>query len=148
MTPTSPIKTERSWNGCEQVLAEIDETHRVYLCEYGLIHLVWGENVLPYCPGDFMGLPFMLHNLVAECDVRCLQSEPCDEARNTGATVYLKYGTLRFPLAPWECCALHKIVQAAVKRVIELRRAGYLADLLWYPPEVGDEAGASTAGGC
>lgn len=111
-------------NEHDQVLAEIDENHRVFLCEYGVVHLVWGEDMLPYCPGDFVGVLFLVSSLKAECERQCLRGEKCGRVEDDSSPVYLQYGSLRLSLAPDECRRLQAMVQEAVRRLYELRRAG------------------------
>ncbi|MEA3349333.1 MAG: hypothetical protein U9Q82_01785 [Chloroflexota bacterium] len=114
---TSPI-----WH--DQVLAEKDEQHRVYLCEYNLIHLSWGDHRLVYCPGDFMGLTFLLSALNKPCDMECTHGETCPGDHGDGV-VHLQYGSVQIPFTRDECQELHIAVKEAVGRLFELRKDGY-----------------------
>jgi hypothetical protein len=117
--------------GQDQKLAEIDDNHRVYLCEYGLIHLKWGEDNLPYCPGDFIGLPFLLHGLGTQCNLECMRGEECTHTEGDDELVYLQYGSVRVPLTPEACHDLQIMVKQAVKRVHQLRSEGYFSAQKW-----------------
>jgi len=115
-------KTSLDWH--DQVLVEQDYEHRIYLCEYNLIHLNWGEHRLVYCPGDFMGLPFLLSSLNEPCNLECTHGENCPGDDGDGI-VYLKYGSVQISFERDECRELHIAVTQAVGRLFELRKEGY-----------------------
>lgn len=109
-----------SSNGHEQVLAEIDGTHRITLCEYSVVHLVWGRDMLPFCIGDFIGMPFLLSGLEPECEMECAQGEECVHADPDDNLVHLQYGSVRIPLTVDDCHSLHDLVREAVSRLYAL----------------------------
>lgn len=113
----------------DHVLAEIDERHQVYMCEYNLIHLVWGEDMLPFCPGDFMGLPYQLSALVGECDMQCQHGEACEHVDDNSGMVHLEYGSLRLPLTVEECRRLRTMVETGAKQLHALYTTGYFEAL-------------------
>ena len=121
----------------DQVLAERDGKRRVYLCEYGLIHLDWGEHRLVYCPGDFVGLSFLLSALNKPCQMECTRGESCPGDHGDGV-VYLKYGSVQIPFASEECQELHIVVKEAVSRLFELRTDGYFSNQTWQPQKPSD----------
>lgn len=110
----------------EQILAKINENRRVYLCEYGIVHLKWDENDLVYCPGDFIGLPFLLSSLAHKCNLECARGEPCPHEEEDG-TVYLQYHSVKLLFALDECRQMHDLVLEASKRLHELRNNGFYA---------------------
>jgi len=114
----------------DQVLAQKDGNRRVYLCEYNLIHLSWGENRLVYCPGDFMGLPFLLSALNNPCDMECTHGETCPGDHGDGV-VHLQYGSVQIPFTCDECQELHIMVKEAVGRLFELSDDGYFLNHRW-----------------
>jgi hypothetical protein len=120
--------SDSAWR--DQVLSEKDENHRVYLCEYGLVHLNWGEHRLVYCPGDFMGLPFLLSSMDSPCHLECTRGETCPGDHGNGV-VHLQYGSVQIPFSREECQELHILVQEAVGRLFDLRRAGYFSNQRW-----------------
>lgn len=109
----------------EEILAEIDAQRRVYLCEFGIVHLKWYENDLVYCPGDFIGLPFLLSALAKPCSRECLQGEPCPHEED--GLVYLPYHSVRLPFSRVECGQIHDLALAAARRMHELYDAGFFA---------------------
>lgn len=112
--------------GQEEVLAEIDAQRRVYLCEFGIVHLKWCENDLVYCPGDFIGLPFLLSALVMPCSRECAQDEPCPHEGEDGL-VYLPYHSVRLPFSRTECRQMHGLALIASKRLHEIYDAGFFS---------------------
>ncbi|NKQ35188.1 MAG: hypothetical protein HF973_06165 [Chloroflexi bacterium] len=107
----------------EQILAKINENRRVYLCEYGIVHLKWDENNLVYCPGDFIGLPFLLSSLTHQCSWECERGEPCPNEGEDGM-VYLQYHSVKLPFTPDECRQMYDLTVAASRRLHELRYDG------------------------
>jgi hypothetical protein len=132
---SSSSDSDSAWR--DQVLSEKDSNHRVYLCEYGLIHLDWNEHRLVYCPGDFVGLPFMLSSLDSTCDLECIQGEACPRDHGDGM-VHLQYGSVQIPFSREECQELHILVREAVGRLFDLRRAGYFANQRWQIRDVAE----------
>mgnify|MGYP006921590835 CR=1 FL=1 len=108
----------------DQVLAARDDTHQVYLCEYNIIHLNWGKNRLVYCPGDFMGLPFLLSPLNKPCSKECARGEACPGDHGDGI-VRLQYGSVEIPIPRGECHDLHLLVSEGVKCLLKLQHQGY-----------------------
>ncbi|MFQ5857047.1 MAG: hypothetical protein ACE5LU_15660, partial [Anaerolineae bacterium] len=76
-------------------------------------------------PGDFVGVLFLVSSLKAKCETQYLLEEKYGRVEDDSGRVYLQYGSLRLALAPDECCRLQAMVQEAVRRLSELRRAGY-----------------------
>ena len=111
----------------EQILAEIDQNHRVYLCEYGIVHLKWDENDLVYCPGDFIGLSFLLSGLIRQCSLECMHGEACPNEEEEGI-VYLQYHSVKLPFALDDCRQMQKMVVAASGRLHKLRDNGFFAN--------------------
>ena len=111
-------KSGAGWQ--EQVLVHIDENRRAYLCEYGIVHLKWHENHVVYCPGDFLGLPFMLSGLLSGCGLECERDETCPHEEEDGL-VYLPYHSVKLPFTRAECRQLHELVVKASNRLGELR---------------------------
>jgi hypothetical protein len=113
----------------DQPLAEIDKRHRVYLCEYGLVHLVWGQELLPFCPGDFAGLPFLLSGLKKEgCDQQCFRGKKCGLMEDEKGGVYFQYGSFRLSLNPQgEYRRIQDVIQEAAEQLRKLRQAGYFS---------------------
>lgn len=109
-----------SSNGHEEVLAEIDGTHRITLCEYSVVHLVWGEYMLPFCIGDFIGMPFLLSGLEPKCEMECAQGEECVRTDPEDNLVHLQYGSVRIPLTVDDCRSLHDLVREAVNKLYAL----------------------------
>jgi SAM-dependent methyltransferase len=98
----------------EEVLAEIeiDAQRRVYLCEFGIVHLKWHENDLVYCPGDFIGLPFLLFSLANTCERECVHGKPYPHEAEDGL-VYLPYHSVRLAFSLAECRQMHDLALAA-----------------------------------
>ena len=119
-------------DGHDQILFQTDDRHRIYLCEYGLVHAEWGKHSLVYCPGDLIGLSYMLTALNAFCDMECLRGEPCvlDQENHQ---VLLPYGSVNIPLTVEECRALHLAAQEAVRQLHQLRGMGYFSNQKWLP---------------
>lgn len=115
------------WTRRDQVLAKQDEQHRISICEYNIIHLDWGEHRLVYCPGDFLGLSFMLSALSNPCNLECENGEDCP-AEIGDHILHLKYGSVDIPIARDECPALHKLVKQAVERLTYLQNTNYFAN--------------------
>jgi hypothetical protein len=120
---TNNCRTEQKGNG--RLLARIDERHCVYLAENNAVHLVWGQDMLFYCPGDFPGLVYSLYSLKMRCDKRCRRGERCEWEDDSGL-VYLQYGSLHLPLTPEECYQMQTLVQEAAGRLAKLRKTGDL----------------------
>jgi hypothetical protein len=118
----------KNGNGVNQelILAEIDAQRRVYLCEFGIVHLKWRENDLVYCPGDFIGLPFLLSALANRCSRECLHGEPCPHEEEDGL-VYLPYHSVRLPFLRTECSQIHDLAMVASQRLHEIYDAGFFA---------------------
>jgi|LGOV01.1.fsa_nt_gb hypothetical protein len=108
----------------DQPLVEIDENHHVYLCEHGIVHLQWGKDMLPYCPADFVGLPFLLSGLKLQCEMQCLHGEECVHIDPEDNLVHLEYGSVRIPLTPDECRSLRDMVQEAANKLYVLGCVG------------------------
>ena len=106
----------------EQVLAHINENRRAYLCEYGIVHLKWHENHIVYCPGDFLGLRFMLSGLLYQCDQECARNETCPHQADNGL-VYLQDHSVKLPFSREECRQLYDLVLVASNRLSELRNS-------------------------
>ena len=104
----------------EQVLVQINENRRAYLCEHGIVHLKWHENHMVYCPGDFLGLPFMLSGLLDQCGLACERGESCPHEAEDGL-VHLPYHSVELPFTREECRQLYDLVLAASNRLSELR---------------------------
>lgn len=120
-------------NGHDQVLYQIDYQHRIYLCEYGLVHVHWGAHRLHYCPGDMIGLPFLLDAINPTCDKECLVDATCPH-KDTHQ-IFLPYGSVQIPLTKDECQSLHLAVQKAVQRLQGLKAQGYFGNQTWLPPQ-------------
>lgn len=118
----------------DQVLAEKDDKRCIYLCEYNLIHLEWGDHRLVYCPGDFMGLPFLLSALNKPCDMECTHGETCPGDHGDGV-VHLQYGSVQIPFTRAECQQLHITVKEAIERLFELSKQGCFLDQRWQHQE-------------
>lgn len=116
----------------ERVLAELDESRRVYICEFGIVHLKWKENNLVYCPGDFIGLPFLLSGLVKRCEQPCVHGEACPNQAEDGL-VYLTYHSVKLPFSVEDCPELQTLVQTAIEQLQILLKSDYFA-----PREIGD----------
>jgi hypothetical protein len=104
-----------------QTLAGGGEDRRIYLCEYGIVHVKWGANNLVYCPGDVIGLAYLLSALKAQpCSMECTHGENCPLEHGKGI-VYLPYHSVRIPLTIDECKDMHLMAQKAVDRLFELK---------------------------
>jgi len=118
----------------EQILFEADKRHRIYLCEYGLVHVEWGRQSLVYCPGDLIGLSFLLAAINDPCDMECLRSGECIFENEFGL-VSLPYGSVQISLTVEECQSLHRGTQDAAQRLYEMRKQGYFSNQKWLPPK-------------
>lgn len=116
----------------DQVLAETDARHRIVLCEYGLIHLEWGQHRLVYCPGDLIGLSYLLAAVKEPCDLECLRGSGCHFDHERGL-VSLPYGSVRISLTVEECQQLHLAAQQASRQLHEMRQQGYFSKQKWLP---------------
>lgn len=112
------------------VLFEKDTRHRVYLCEYGLIHFEWGQHSLVYCPGDFLGLPFIFSSLMQPCDMPCLRGDGCVLDHGDGM-VHLTYGSVKIPLTSEECQQMRSASQIVSERLCALKNEGYFSQQKW-----------------
>ena len=113
-------------NWQEEILARMDDNRLVYLCEYGIVHFKWDENDLVYCPGDFMGLPFLLSSLAKQCSQECIHGEDCPYQAEDGI-VYLQYHSVKLPFPVNECREMHDLAKKASRRLHKLRNSGYFA---------------------
>jgi len=59
--------------------------------------------MLPFCIGDFIGVPFLLSGLEPECEMECAQGEECVHADPDDNLVHLQYGSVRIPLTVDDC---------------------------------------------
>jgi hypothetical protein len=107
------------------ILVEMDEHHRIYVCEHGLIHLVWGDDVLPYCPSDLIGVLYQLCSQKRERKMR----DELYEMQDDGDMPYLQYGSFRLSLTPEELHCLQAMVQKALERLGALRQAANRSNL-------------------
>ena len=105
-----------------RVLAEKNKKHRIYQCEHNIIHVDWGEHRLIYCPGDFIGLSFILSSLSAPCEMECTHGEACPGEDEDGI-VYLQYGSVQLPFTREDCLNLHTYVREAVMKLIGTSQA-------------------------
>ncbi len=119
-------------NAHDQVLSQADERHRISLCEYGLVHVEWGQHSLVYCPGDLIGLSYLLTAAKEPCDLECLRGAGCLFDRERGL-VSLPYGSVRISLTVEECQQLHLAVQQAARQLHEMRQQGYFSKQKWLP---------------
>ena len=111
----------------EEILAKIDDNRLVYLCEYGIVHFRWDQNDLVYCPGDFVGLPFVLYNLGQPCNQACMHGKDCPYRAEDGL-VYLPYHSVKLPFSVDECRQMHQLVLVASKQLYQLLHRGLRAD--------------------
>jgi hypothetical protein len=121
------------------ILVERDQKHRIYLCEYGLVHLVWGRNSLVYCPGDLIGLSYMLLSIAQPCGMECTRGECCRLSHGEDQ-VYLPYGSVQIPFTVAECRELHFAAQEAVEQLHRLKGEGYFSNQTWLPQPAGEVA--------
>ncbi len=128
-------------------LAQIDNNHRVYLCQCGLVHLVWEQDRLPLCPGDFVGLPFQLSGLEADCDKQCWRGEPCEWLEDGSRVVHLRCGSFQLPLLPEACRRMQSMLQEAVNRLCVLRQNGFFSVQKWGPPQSSGAEGLNISAG-
>ncbi len=119
-------------NGHDQILSQADSKHRIYLCEYGLVHVEWGKHRLVYCPGDLMGLPYLLSALLTPCNLECQRDEQCP-LENEDNRISLPYGSVQISLTSEECQTLHLAAQEAAQRLQRLRSQGYFSNQKWLP---------------
>ncbi|HIE55274.1 MAG TPA: hypothetical protein EYP90_08865 [Chromatiaceae bacterium] len=108
----------------DEILAKIDDNRQVYLCEYGVVHFKWDKNDLVYCPGDFIGLSFLLSGLANQCNRECVHGEPCPHEAEDGL-VYLQYHSVKLPFPQNECLQMHDLALMATKRLHALRNSGF-----------------------
>ncbi len=125
----------------DQILFQSDARHRIYLCEYGLVHVEWGRHSLVYCPGDLIGLPFLLSAIKKSCSMECLRDEQCPLEENNLVT--LPYGSVKISLTPKECQMLHLAVEDAAHQLHQMRSQGYFSNQKWLPPNEQDCAAQS-----
>lgn len=121
-------------DGHDQVLSQLDQKHRIYLCEYGLVHVEWGRHSLVYCPGDLIGLSYQLSAVNSTCDLECLHGESCSR-KEKDDLVSLPYGSVEISLTTEECRLLHLAAQEASHRLHRLRSQGYFSNQKWLPPK-------------
>jgi hypothetical protein len=134
MTHDSPGSNGNKLTKQDIALARIDDNHCVYLCRNRLVHLVWGQDMLPFCPGDFVGLGFQLSGLKADCDMQCRRGEACDRLDVAGRTVHLECNSFQLPLTPDACYRMQSMVQEATRRLYDLRQSGFFSVQRWGPP--------------
>lgn len=114
-----------------QTLAEDGEDRQIYLCEYGIVHVKWGDNNLVYCPGDVIGLSYLLSALKDQpCSLACTRGETCPLDHGSGV-VYLPYGSVQIPLSIAECVRLHRLAKESVNRLFVLKEQGYFSGQKW-----------------
>ncbi len=130
MTANNGTKAHSDLDWREKVLAKKDDQHRVFLCEYNIVHLEWGRHRLVYCPGDFLGLPIMLSALNKPCDLECTRGEDCPGDHGDGI-VHLQYGSVQIPFPRDECRELHILVTEAVERLFDLNNSGHFSNHRW-----------------
>jgi hypothetical protein len=97
-------------------LASEDPDHLIYLCEYGLVHIHWGAHRLVYCPGDFVGLPYLLAALDDPCDLECAIGDTCPRDHGDGV-ILLQYGSVQLPFERSDCQRFHLCVRQAVGKL-------------------------------
>jgi hypothetical protein len=117
-----------------RTLVESDEGRRIYLCENGIVHVKWGENNLVYCPGDVIGLSYLLTALKEQpCGMECASSENCPLDHGNGI-VYLPYGSIKIPITLQECKNLHLMAKEAVEHLFNMKNNG---DIVWHTKSAG-----------
>ncbi len=119
-------------NGHDQILFRLNDRQRIYLCEYGLIHVEWNQHRLLYCPGDLIGLPFLLEAIHKTCQMECLHENNCPHETGEGK-IYLPYGSVQILLSEEECRSLYIATQKAAQRLHQLRAQGYFSNQNWLP---------------
>lgn len=123
--------TNTNENG--QTLVEGRDDSRIYLCEYGIVHVKWGGNNLVYCPGDVIGLSYLLSALKDQpCSMECTRNEQCPLNHDNG-TIYLPYNSVRIPLTIHECRNLHDMAKKAMDRLFDLKGNGFFPGQKWLP---------------
>lgn len=130
-------------NGHTQILSQIDDEHRIFLCEYGLVHVEWGRHRLVYCPGDLIALPYLLSAINTPCSLECQHNEQC-LLENEDSRVSLPYGSVAISLTVEECRSLQLAAQQAAQRLHHLRSQGYFSNQNWLPPRQPKRVARST----
>jgi len=118
--------------GHDQILSLSDTEHYISLCEYGLVHVEWGRHSLVYCPGDLIGLSYLLASINTSCELECMHGEQC-KLKNEDNLVSLPYGSVEISLTADECQGLHFATQEASRRLHSLRSQGYFSNQKWLP---------------
>lgn len=103
-----------------KTLAEYDGEHRVYICEYNIVHLKWDKKELVFCPGDFIGLPLLLSGISRDCNLQCTIGEVCPADHGDGI-VHLEYNSIQIPFRREECRELHLLVKEAASNLMEMK---------------------------
>jgi hypothetical protein len=116
-------------------LARQDAEHHIYLCQYNIIHVNWGEHSLVFCPGDFFGLPFLLATLNSQCHVECLRGAECPKG-DEDSIVHLQYGSVQIPFTVQECHDLHMAIKEAVEHLFTLEYEGHFSHPKWLPSKL------------